>query len=902
MRRQAASSETILARQSPARSAWPWPRAQAGCAPGWLAAARQATIISAVTKTALRFLFPGLLGAALFLYGKKQAHEAARAADLDPCAAAPVPDGEKLAAWLKAECYKRPALGFVRDKEEKRKTGPTPATAPHGRVTVYYDKQVHAWLKQDRRGKIPDGALIVKEMFDWDSGEFAGRAAMLKDKRGSYAGWFFYPGDYLAGGCIGCHASALSDLTFSDLGHIDGSAEKPHAQGQPSALALASHPGSRRQKPGRPPLLTLEAEALAVPPPSPLGLHLRDNPEFGLLFPRPGGPAKQTVLPLPDWQKARPFVAGPDGPALFLPSTNCFGCHDAQVADKSANMVLPLERSSQYLNISPYAEWSASLMGLSGRDPVFHAQLESEKAMHPEQSGPLDDTCYRCHGAAGQRQIHLDLGRAFSHDVVYAQGEHPLARYGALVRDGVTCTVCHHIAAAGLGQEKTFTGQFATGPADELWGPYADGIKAQPMKQALGITPRGGEHLRSSALCGSCHTVILPQVPAGYRGDAFADRTLGREHEQTTYLEWRNSAYQDERAPGPDARSCQGCHMPTEIDGPGEAGARPLLTKIANIEEFLPNVPSSLPASEITLVPRKPYARHSLTGINLFVMRMFSQFAGVLGVARRDPLAGEPSFLSSLNLAQREALALAQRSTARVELIGAPRLVKEGGGTLLATVRVTNRAGHKFPSGVGFRRAFLELQVLDRDGKALWASGRTSPLGVLVGPDGQALPSEFTQNPAALQPHHQRITRPEQVQIYEERTIDESGRLTTSFLSLFQRVKDNRLLPKGWAPDRRGTEFMQPLDLGGKRLYEGGRSADELTYAVPLGGIGGAPHSVQVTLYYQSIPPYYLKDRFTTAKGPETQRLYLLASGLDDSGAIQDWKLQIATTGRVAIK
>jgi hypothetical protein len=38
-------------------------------------------------------------------------------------------------------------------------------------------------------------------------------------------------------------------------------------------------------------------------------------------------------------------------------------------------------------------------------------------------------------------------------------------------------------------------------------------------------------------------------------------------------------------------------------------------------------------------------------------------------------------------------------------------------------VRVTNLAGHKLPSGVGFRRAFLELAVLDVSGEVLWCSG-----------------------------------------------------------------------------------------------------------------------------------------------------------------------------------
>lgn len=500
--------------------------------------------------------------------------------------------------------------------------------------------------------------------------------------------------------------------------------------------------------------------------------------------------------------------------------------------------------------------------------------------------------------------------------MIYAEGDHRLARYGALARDGITCTVCHHIAPEGLGSPKSFTGQFAAGKADELYGPYSDAIKAEPMKQALGITPRGSEHIKRAAMCGSCHTVILPQLPANYRRADLAEASIGQIHEQTTYLEWQNSAYQDERDPGKESRTCQSCHMPIlsnkKEQSPRETDALPM--KIANIEEYLPGIPSSLPESAITLAPRRPYARHTLTGINLFVMQMFSQFAGVLGVARRDPLAGAPSFLSSLKLVQREALALAQQATARVEFTGPPRIVKnkgrDAGRTLVVTVRVTNLAGHKFPSGVGFRRAFLAFQVLSQSGQVLWASGATNNLGVILGPDGSPLPSEFTLDPAELEPHHERITRPTEVQIYEERTTDDRGRLTTSFLSLFKRVKDNRLLPQGWSPVRRGTASMQPVNLDGSKLYKDGRNYDEVTYAIPIGSRDGITEesaaqgrwTVQATLYYQSIPPYYLRDRFSAAKGQETQRLYLFSRGLNAAGAIENWKLLIGATDKVPVE
>jgi hypothetical protein len=59
---------------------------------------------------------------------------------------------------------------------------------------------------------------------------------------------------------------------------------------------------------------------------------------------------------------------------------------------------------------------------------------------------------------------------------------------------------------------------------------------------------------------------------------------------------------------------------------------------------------------------------------------------------------------------------------------------------------------------------------------------------------------------------------------------------------------------------------------------------------------------VTASLYYQSIPPYFLRDRFTQApNGPATQRLYYLTSNLQTKGTqIENWKLRIATSSQKA--
>src|SRR5437588_6900793 len=70
----------------------------------------------------------------------------------------------------------------------------------------------------------------------------------------------------------------------------------------------------------------------------------------------------------------------------------------------------------------------------------------------------------------------------------------------------------------------------------------------------------------------------------------------------------------------------------------------------------------------------------------------------------------------------------AQNSTAAIAVTS----VSTQNDKLVANVTVTNKTGHRFPSGVGFRRAFLEFQVVDHHVSTVWASGRTNELGIII--------------------------------------------------------------------------------------------------------------------------------------------------------------------------
>jgi hypothetical protein len=254
--------------------------------------------------------------------------------------------------------------------------------------------------------------------------------------------------------------------------------------------------------------------------------------------------------------------------------------------------------------------------------------------------------------------------------------------------------------------------------------------------------------------------------------------------------------------------------------------------------------------------------------------------------------------------AQSSGYDLARRETATIQVTS---LVKSE-SALEASVAVQNLAGHGFPSGVGFRRAFLTFEVLDAAGQVVWASGRTNSAGAIVkGLTEAVLPTEFfydeTTRKQVFQPHYEVINDEGQVQIYEEVIADPEGKITTSFVGLDRVLKNNRLLPKGWRLDGPLGEFTRPHgDAERDPEYinqSGATGADRIIYRIPLDDRTRPAASVRVTLNYQAIPPSYLRDRFTIGKGVETQRLAYLTSHLNvEKTPIDAWKLPIVSATR----
>ena len=733
--------------------------------------------------------------------------------------------------------------------------------------------------------------------------------------------------------CLSCHSTAESESTFASMDNILGKELRYRAFAATPSAAPTPTPAD------------------FSPFPKPLSEPAPAFPDFfNQLEPVTFADVWETRMPAETYDQQ--VTSASAGPGQFLTAAQCNACHNATPQSPLLPHMALVETDagggSPLRNLSPYGEWRVSPMGLGGRDPIFFSQLQSETNTLPERTACVENTCLHCHGVMGQRQLAIDTGDqggdtckeifAITPPPGVPFGQ-PLRRsvlqqwpgspdtgeqiYGALARDGVSCAVCHHISDTDLGQERSFTGNFVTGPPDRIYGPYKDdSIVTKPMKNALGVTPMFAEQIKSSDLCGSCHNVLLPIFDN-------SGQLLGAGYEQSTHLEWLNS---ESGRPGPQFRSCQDCHMPTLYEG------EHLAFKIANSEspDQFPPTTHRLPDRDIALTERSRFSRHSLHGLNVFLNQFVQQFPLILGFQQIDWMSEQPSpldppappFASGYNMALplltgfESMLEMAANETATIAI---ERLEKTPQGAVHGVVTVRNRTGHYLPSGVGFRRIFVELLVLDRQGTTLWASGRTNDLGfILDGVTDRVLESEQpVRFPAApVQPHYQLIDSGSQVQIYQELIRDSDGLLTTSFLHRVEPIKDNRVRPKGFDPQffaRSPSPYIRELavipgEAANDPYYVDPQltGADEIEYRIPLDPDALArADRVQVTLYDQSIPPFYLQQRFQdAARGPaekdDIQRLYYLTShlNLDDATSadgepvLKGWKLQLARDAR----
>lgn len=517
-------------------------------------------------------------------------------------------------------------------------------------------------------------------------------------------------------------------------------------------------------------------------------------------------------------------TTGADAPAFDLPALTpvkddhfatspvCAECH---ANDPTATAM----RDSADRPIAPFDLWQSTMMANSARDPFWWAMVAGEVATIPAAKGAIEAKCMRCHTPMAGVDAALDgdpdpaaLDWLFKGDSRAAFG-----------LDGVACAVCHQIQPTDLGADASFSGHFVIEAKQEMYGPHSATF-TMPMVMHTGFTPLPGPQILDSALCGSCHTLHTSPLDEG--GNTLPHQLV----EQSPYLEWRASAYSTEVAdPGPEAMSCQGCHLPTtSVDGV------PIKTRIARRP----------PGGDFNQVlPRDPFGRHVLVGGNTLVPAILRDFAAEL-----RPQASAAAFDATL-AAARDQL---EHRTATLEL-----QVTRQGDDLQIAAALQNLAGHKLPSGFPSRRTWVRVEVRDAADNLVFRSGATDDAGRMVDRTGVLLASEAVAGP--IQPHRLEITADDQVQIYEAIMADPDGQPTFRLLRGATYLKDNRLLPHGWKPADAQAMKIAPAGTAGDPDFLA--AGDTARYRIQAPAAAG-PYKVQVALVHQVLGARFAAELF----------------------------------------
>ncbi|MHC5173941.1 MAG: Ig-like domain-containing protein [Planctomycetota bacterium] len=427
-------------------------------------------------------------------------------------------------------------------------------------------------------------------------------------------------------------------------------------------------------------------------------------------------------------------------------------------------------------SMEPYFNWQGSMMAQASIDPIFLANMEIANQDAPDSG----DLCLRCHFPRGWMQ-----GRSVPTD-----GSAMLPADAA----GVSCDLCHRLLdpiyepgvspiedfdiLAGL-SNPTFefgNGMYTVDPTGARRGPFVNATTGH----AVLVSP----FHREAALCGTCHDVSNPAFEkdgnGGYVPNAFDTPATDFSPNtllpvERTYSEWLHSAYNTQEGVYDPAfggnkafvATCQDCHM-QDITGQG-----------CDPNQFTPPVRDDLPL-------------HDMTGGSTWL-------PGVL--AQTHP--GQVN-IDALNAGVERARYMLQNA-ADLEAL-------QTGGDLKVTV--TNRTGHKLPTGYPEgRRMWLNVQFYNDANQIISESPVT---GVL--------------------------THDEAAKIYEiEPAIDDliSGVTGIPAGKSFHFVlnstvaKDNRIPPRGYDPNTFATFGGNPVNYS----YDPGQHWDDTQYEIPIGAI-----------------------------------------------------------------
>lgn len=437
-------------------------------------------------------------------------------------------------------------------------------------------------------------------------------------------------------------------------------------------------------------------------------------------------------------------------------------------------------------------DWAGTMMANSARDPFWRAKVAHEILVNPSLQTDIENTCTRCHAPIGRFTAEMDSTLPYTMNEMLGD---------SLAMDGVNCSACHQ-------QKDTLMGNNFTGnlhyTKKHVFGQYMDPMSAV-MEFFVGFEVSGSPHVESSELCGGCHTLITQSH------DLAGNATGNSFFEQATYHEWKNSIYNTMDS------SCQSCHIPRITDS----------IDIATNYPFLDG--------------RTPFGKHHLVGGNVFMLRVLRQNMAGVGAY------GQPFHYDTTIARTTRYLA---NNTCDLNL----QYINRANDTAYYDVELTNKTGHKFPSGYPSRISWVEFIAIDDQNDTIFWSGQYDGNGNVINRD------------ATFEPHHNVITSDAQVQIYEMVMGDVNGNPTTVLERADTVLKDNRMAPKGFLNAHPSIDTMRIVGTGSDADFNfsgatEGTGGDVVHFHIPLNGYTG-PLLVRANVWYHAVPRPWLDEMF----------------------------------------
>jgi hypothetical protein len=247
------------------------------------------------------------------------------------------------------------------------------------------------------------------------------------------------------------------------------------------------------------------------------------------------------------------------------------------------------------------------------------------------------------------------------------------------------------------------------------------------------------------------------------------------------------------------------------------------------------------------LTPRTPFNQHTFQGANYFMLNLMKENKEALGITVEDWKYDTTLAATSRSL---------KEQSIDLELT----LDNLTADTAFFTVKLRNKAGHKFPSGYPSRRAVVQLVVLNANNDTVFKSG-------IFGSDGRV-----NNETPAWEPHYNVIKQSGKSQIYEMVMGDVNNNYTSTLERAAVMLKDNRIPPDGFMTSSSVYDTVAIVGVGGDTDFNfenstEGSGTDEVHYHVPVAAFSGNI-SVYARMYYQTVPPKFLDEMFALSTAP----------------------------------